>query len=357
MASSCGAEFASLSPVPSEVPLPLSPTASLHSSCASPQASERCSILSCSTATYERREQEAQDLFNKRIEQLCEDLWPRPSSYTNRFLASTAARYLRTSSLLNRFVPDLDLSLIQHLNGGGFNHVTAVKLPSSYGKEGHQDLIVRVPREDETHPEHQAAMLDFVRSRTRIPVPKIAAADFTSNNTLEKPYVVQHRIPGVDLASVWDEFSHAQRCVVAQELGKVIESLMAVESPVAGVIEASHGAVAAPAGSANIVQWKLEARVDEFLDLEPQPDVDDQNPEAPSRTLGFFTSYLQTWKKAALAWNVGEPDSETELFDGLIRMAQDMQAMDLFSPDLFCLCHLDLITSAISWFRSIPMTS
>ena len=168
----------------------------------SPAPSDQRSIQTVSTITYQRQEKETQEQFNKRIEELCQTLWPPPHSLRHLFLASHTAACLPTKPIIRPIIPQLEVPLIQHLNGGGFNHITSVRLPASYSKEGRRDLIVRVPRAERSRPEHQAATLNFVRSRTSIPVPSIVAADFSCNNALEKPYVIQHRVPGRDLESM-----------------------------------------------------------------------------------------------------------------------------------------------------------
>lgn len=203
----------------------------------SPVISDHQSINTVSTATYERQEQESEELFRRRIEKLYQGLWPPPKSLKHRFLASNAATRLRSNSLLRPILPEPQLPIIEHLKGGGFNYITAITLPSSYATEGQRDLIIRIPREDEYRPDHQVATMDFVRRQTSIPVPTIAAADFTCNNALEKPYVLQHRVPGKDLDSVWGKLSHTQRRIVAEELGRVIRTLLSVESPHAGIIQ------------------------------------------------------------------------------------------------------------------------
>lgn len=39
---------------------------------------------------------------------------------------------------------------------------------------------------------------------------------------------------------------------------------------------------------------------------------------------------------------MGESGSEVELYDSLITVAREMNDLDLFKPDIYCLCHLDL---------------
>lgn len=56
---------------------------------------------------------------------------------------------------------------------------------------------------------------------------------------LGKPYVIQRRIPGSDLNSTWDNLSHTQRCTIAREIGCVFKTLLSLESPVPGIIDAA----------------------------------------------------------------------------------------------------------------------
>lgn len=67
---------------------------------------------------------------------------------------------------------------------------------------------------------------DYVRQRTSIPVATIEATDFTCGNALGKLDVLQNRISGVELASVWDELPHSQRCIRAAEVGRVVKTLL-----------------------------------------------------------------------------------------------------------------------------------
>ncbi len=128
----------------------------------SPMRSSSSSIQTTSTAAYEQQEQEAQDAFNRRIEKLCQDLWPLPTSIKYRLLASHAAIRLRTHKFFRSFIPAPQIPLIQDLKGGGFNHITSIVLPPSY-LEGHRNLILRVPREDDSRPDQQVDTLNFLR--------------------------------------------------------------------------------------------------------------------------------------------------------------------------------------------------
>lgn len=318
-----------------------SPTRSVN---ASPTRSSHSngSVQTSSTAAYEREEREAEDAFNQRIENLCQDLWPSPTSIKHRFLASRAALRLRTNKFFRSFVPAPQVPLIEHLKGGGFNHITSITLPSSYD-EGHRNLILRVPREGESRPDQQVATLDYVRQRTAIPVASIEATDFTCNNAVGKPYAIQHRIPGRDLDSIWDVLSRSQRCVVAKEVGCLIKALLSVESPVAGTIEAATNGSYTSAELPNIVPFILtDARGDLVEELEPDATSGAGTARLSETTVEFFEYYLSRWRKTALAESLGETNCDVELYDDMLKVVHEMNALCLFKPELNCLCHLDL---------------
>lgn len=316
-----------------------SPTQSVNASLA---RSSNGSVQTVSTATYERQEQEAENAFNQRIEKLCRDLWPPPTSIRHRFSTSHAVTRLRTSKFFRSFIPAPQTPLIQHLKGGGFNHITSISLPPSYDK-GHRDLILRIPRERESRPEQQVATLNYVRQRTSIPVPMIEATDFTSNNAVGKPYVLQRRTPGKDLDSVWDELSHSQRCVIAQEVGNVIRTLLSVESPSAGTIGAATNGSYYSDDLPNIVPFILtDAHGEVVEEIESDSATGAGLSRSRKNTLEFFEQYLSRWRKSAISQDPEDPGHDVELYDDMLKVVREMNDLGLFEPDLNCLCHLDL---------------
>ena len=308
---------------------------------ASPISSDHYSIQTVSTATYERQEQEAERNFQRRIEQLCQDLWPAPRSMKYRLLTSNAAMRLRSSSLIRSIIPAPQTLSITHLKGGGFNYITAVTLPPTYSAEGYRHLILRIPREAESRPDHQVATLQYVQTQTSIPVPSIKAADFTCDNALEKPYTIQHRVPGSDLDSIWETLTHFQRCNVAEEVGKVVRKLLSVESQSIGLIQAASEGSDTSLGTPHIVPWRLESR-GEALELKPRNALSRGAPSVHNTTLNFFESYFECWRGHALSESLGEVDVEVQLYDDLLQVSREMNELSLFEPNLNCLCHLDL---------------
>ncbi|KAL2041081.1 hypothetical protein N7G274_006025 [Stereocaulon virgatum] len=296
------------------------------------------SVRTVSTATYEREEQEAEEIFRQRIEKLCRVLWP-PKSIKDRLVNSEVANHLRANMFFGSLVPVPQTPLIERLRDGDLNHITSITLPSSYG-HGDRKLILRVPRWDQKRLDRNVAILNYVRWKTSIPVPTIAATDFSCDNVLQKPYVLQHRIPGKDLNTVWDDLSHLQRCTVAGELGRVIRTLLLLEHPTTGIIEAaprSKGGV----DCFSIVPYELdlgegeeEPKAETYISLTAFRPVES--------TLDSFRSQFGRWRTLALKRSCGEIDNEIQLWDCMLRAVLEMEGLGLFRPNLNCLCHVDL---------------
>ena len=176
-------------------------------------------------------------------------------------------------------------------------------------------------------------VLGFVSQRTIIPVPRVIAKDFSNNNSLEMPYVVQSRVPGSDLNSMWAGLSHQQRCVIACEMGLVIKSLLSVESPVPGIIDATS-ADTVFVDFPNIVPFELRDSGGRLVD-DCTVSGDMATPETPGE---FFKTVFGKW----LAYTLDDDDRETETFHELLETVCEMDNMGVFPTDVHCLCHVDL---------------
>ena len=249
-------------------------------------------------------EYDAEKAFRQQVEQLCHDLWPTCTPK------------------------------IEFLRGGSFNEIAAITMPSR-GDQSQRNLILRVPRfSDGSRLEQQIATLAVVRGRTSIPVPTIAGTCFTYDNALGKPYVLQHRIPGLDLSTVWSDLSHPQRCIIAAEVGRMTKTLLSVESLCAGIIEPS------PDGPI-VLPFQL---IDTYGDDLPEANKIKTGSSSFSQqtTLTLLESHFTTWKTAALTKYDGYYAHQALLYDSLIRVVREMDSLNLFAPDHNYLCHRDL---------------
>lgn len=267
--------------------------------------------------------------FKVKVEKLCETLWPPPKS-----ISRLVATRLRANKLLRSLIPPPKGPVIERLRGGDYNRITSISLPSSYGVATSK-LILRNSRweDSEGRPDRDVAILDFVRQRTTIPVPEIIAKNFSNDNALGMPYVVQRRVPGSDIDSMWGRLSHQQRCVIAREMGRVIKSLLSLESPMPGLIEAAS-ADALFADSADIVPFELRDNGGNLID-DRTASGDIATPQTPGE---FFKTVFGKWH----AYTLDADDPETELFKELLDTVRDMDYMGVFSSDMHCLCHVDL---------------
>ena len=200
----------------------------------SPTHSSSNSVKSVSTARWDREQHEAEELFHHRVEQLSKILWPPPTSLKHR-----VAGWLHPLKGFRSLIPAPQAPLIERLRGGDLSHITSIKIPWVSEAEG-RDLILRVPRWDQHRIEREIAILDFVRQKSTIPVPLIVKTDLTSKNALEKPFVLQRRVPGSSLNTMWKDLNHLQQCKIARELGAIVRSLLSVESKITGLIRASR---------------------------------------------------------------------------------------------------------------------
>ncbi|KAL2043662.1 hypothetical protein N7G274_003969 [Stereocaulon virgatum] len=289
------------------------------------------STAGSSTSTLEYGH-EPWDEFRERVKNLCGNLWPPQTTITYRFSNSHAAQRLRSIKLLGSLVPAPQAPVIERLHGGGNNRITGITLPSFHAAD---KFILRVPRDDQARPDREVAILDYVREHTTFPIPTIAGKDFSCNNPLAKPYVLQYRIPGCDLNKIWSEISHSQRCDVAREVGCVIRTLLSLESPVPGLVEPGSNDVV-NAKTPHIVPFELKGPDGEIV----------QEPEAYmardfGTTLNLFQTQFKRWRAWALDRSHGHILRNVELYDAMLEIANEMNALGLFT-DENCLCHIDL---------------
>ena len=288
--------------------------------------------------------QESYSSFKTRVERLCQELWP-PQKSLRHFLAySRTATRMRTNKLLRPFVPSQKTAFIERLRGGDFNRIIGITLPKSRStKNIGRHLILRVPRwGGQINVERVVAMMDYVRLNSNIPTGTILAKDFSDDNPLGSPYLIQNRTSGSDLEVLWPDLNHLQRCAIAREVGSVIKSLLLLESPVGGHIEAKFTSTGTEA-SLIIVPFDLKDGEENLIeDSEPQKPLVEGGQRQSQSTLDFFKSQIARWRTVDLASNAGMVDHSVELWDSMLKVAEEMSDLGLFTSKGHCLCHVDL---------------
>lgn len=315
--------------------VPRSPTESCTSSMHSNSEDSDTSTL--------KYDQESYDQFRPRVEKLCQTLWPPRHSIMRVLSSSKAANYLRANKISSLFIPAHSAPLIERLQGGDYNHIVGITLPpAKYEKTRHRNLILRVPRWGQGQMERVVATLEYLRQHSNISVPTIVATDSDNDNALGSPYVIQNRIPGSDLELLWDELNHSQRCMIAREIGSVIQCLLKLESPVTGYIK---GSIQRPgtARSLTVVPFELKnTDGDLFGEQEQHSSSAPGTPRQSQTIIDFFKCQIGRWRAVDVARNAGMVDRTVGLWDSMLEVVEEMNDLDLSKMGTYCLCHVDL---------------
>ena len=286
--------------------------------------------------------------YRVRVEKLCHVLWPAESSIANpaRRTSSIAKSRILDAVRVKKFrramppAPEKDF-VIEHLAGGTYNRIIGITVKDA-GLLDPKHFVLRVPRplmEDFGYIEREVAILRYVRHNTALPVADVISFDSATNNPLQSGYVVQSRMPGVSLHTIWDELTQEQRCTVAQEIGKIILALQAVKNPTPGVVEASS----VDGGSQKFIvrpfdikspyddDWK--AKVTPYVPSDGDESVT-QNPEV------WFGTQFGRW----LAHELLENPAQILYWDyqyQFVQVTKQMDSLDILGDGQNCLCHFD----------------
>ena len=320
------------------------PSATSNSSNGSARSEESNAHSETSTIQYNH---ESFDTFRLKVQTLCRTLWPDPSASFE----------------------------IERGPGGSYNRIITISIHQQ-SSEGQKEVILRIPRFDGTRIDREIATLRYVRQFSGLPVAEVLAVELSSENPLGRPYVIQNRIPGVSLQSLYPNLSHLQQESIAEQIGTVLSRLLKIRSPVAGLIEElseldkkpqtpvidrrqpyglvkqirrlfvkalkSTGATgrileAIPSHEYVVRPYDIKSPYD---DSSPTPS-DAINSATPANSvLPLLVSQFQLWKADTL---VPDPDdySMAEHYDRFTTIATEMSHLNLLGDDAFTLCHMD----------------
>ena len=308
------------------------------------------------------------DEYTHQVKELCHLLWPSPPKILQAVKISRVERLLGKNRVAEMFLPKRSHSArastpppkeftIHRLRGGGYNRIIGITINNTTDEEPEQ-LILRVPRFDNTRPDREVAVLRFMREYTTVPVPEIKHMDFTSNNPLKKCFVIMDRIPGHDLQDrasplYYPNLNHEQKCTFTKEFALTLLKLHGIMHPLPGLIEAStdgnddrgftvrHLDLVTLCGSAEEKDLNSEHRL-----FQRRPFVEDwEPPKLPpleQRTYYFMIAQFGRWRAmelsrdpAVIVWS--------KHYDRLATMAMQMDELGFLGYDLNCLTHLDLV--------------
>ena len=322
----------------------------------SSQTSENSSFYPESETSTVKFDHTPFEEYKTQVQQLCHLLWspsspskaPSPSLKELRGASSSrildVLRKKKATPAPEPKTPSKQF-LIERMAGGSYNRVTGITILDSNGKEETR-LVLRVPRIAwESTPEREVAILRYVRQYTSIPVPEVTAVDYTSNNLLKEPYVIQKRAPGISISAAKQEreITTEQWCTVARELGRTMLELQKLTNPTPGLIESSSNedgsysfsVVPFDIKSAHDPDWKEKAAA---VTAEKKASVLELYEES---TFRFLITQFGRWMADELN---DRPDGILN-WDFMYRLAEvagQMNKMCLLGDDINCLAHLDL---------------
>ena len=313
--------------------------------------------------------------FESQARQLCCLLWPATVdevaeiSFLKRVQQrlSDALRYKEPSSSITATQCSKKLAF-EYLRGGSFNRVIGITATEEDGTES--QMVLRVARGCWADPEHDVTILKFIQKHAMfdsIPTPEVIAYDFSSNNPMDAPYVMQRRIPGLDLESKarsYPDLTHDQKKSFVEQYCQMLLDLYSIENPYAGRIDArtdDEGKQIFTVGpfpcNSNIdafaADWVEHHPFFQTLDFEAHETIADDisissygKPEHQT-VRHFFDTQFGRWKLESLMANP-QTVREISLVDDLARMAHEMDVFGLFIPmdeneiHPYCLTHFDL---------------
>ncbi|KAI4263399.1 MAG: hypothetical protein L6R42_001448 [Xanthoria sp. 1 TBL-2021] len=80
----------------------------------------------------------------------------------------------------------------------------------------------------------EAAVLQYVSTRTQVPVPKLLAWNADATNPVGAEYIIMEKAPGVQLFTVWDDLSATDRIKLIKSLTQLEHQLAIIQFPAYG---------------------------------------------------------------------------------------------------------------------------
>ncbi|KGO74549.1 Aminoglycoside phosphotransferase [Penicillium italicum] len=115
---------------------------------------------------------------------------------------------------------------------GGFSKVLLMQ------KENGMEIIAKIPCRiagpSVMTTECEVGVLEFLRKRTSIPVPRVLSWSSDRSNAVGAEYIIMEKAPGVQLFEVWRKMSKTERLQLIRNLTKLEAQLSAIRFPAYG---------------------------------------------------------------------------------------------------------------------------
>ncbi|KAF2874695.1 hypothetical protein BDV95DRAFT_458523, partial [Massariosphaeria phaeospora] len=191
-----------------------------------------------------------------------------------------------------------------------------------------EKYVLRIPRWESVSMEAVIATLKVIGDRAQIPTPRVIAYSLSEGNVLGKPYMLQPRLPGLSLNTVYDSLNLEQKKCVARQITKLIPDIATITSGSAGTISASN---LANNGSSDI-------EVSRFPICDPMDDPS-FTPSIAETPLEFMLGQCERWREyeeaSGMAWH--------NIWDAFSEISESLQKYGFLEDSGFCLAHGDLL--------------
>ncbi|KAL2841256.1 kinase-like domain-containing protein [Aspergillus pseudoustus] len=121
---------------------------------------------------------------------------------------------------------------------GGFNK--ALLMTAENGEE----VIAKIPCPNVVPPRYsaasEAAVLQYVRSKTSVPAPEVLAWSSDSSNPIQSEYIVMQKAEGIQLVDVWGDMNQLQQFKLIQNLVRLEGELASLKFPAYGNLYFRH---------------------------------------------------------------------------------------------------------------------
>ncbi|KAM5490304.1 hypothetical protein MaudMau93_002502 [Microsporum audouinii] len=150
-----------------------------------------------------------------------------------------------------RFNIDKLCNLVTSVVGNGISSVSKVdKMEGGFHKallmtlENGTEIVAKIPCPHAGLPMYstasEAAVLEFVRTHTTIPVPKVLAWSSDPKNPVGAEYIIMEKAKGVQLHTVWGDLSQSGRLRVIESLVLMEKQLLSFQFPAYGNLYFRH---------------------------------------------------------------------------------------------------------------------
>ncbi|KAF2278239.1 uncharacterized protein EI97DRAFT_456670 [Westerdykella ornata] len=257
---------------------------------------------------------------------------------------------------------DSDDILLEHLRGGSFNRVVAIKicepekpqlpaflenarkglskrLSSSDPRKSRpgEELILRAPRRSEIDKSmwYNVVTLAFLARRLPYPVPRVILHNIWPENPLEQGYMIQERLPGIPLVDYMnEELPDEQLFAIAEQVCQVVVSISSITHHTAGIIGLGNTALDFDEGGNFFTtpQHLLGPAEQRLNDIDPEPC-------RPQTTVELLLELCDRRRKLEYAT---QDETNDEVWEGFSRIIRKLHQLGFLPDDeKFHFCHRD----------------